>query len=391
MRNGPKIIGFTAAWEERPDKRARRCPAEEQPLLKTGHRFEWIDRFGRQAYDQSKSNPMTPRERILAHLAGEPVDHLPFMPITMMFAGDFAGVPYGQYCRDHRKLVESQIKTADAFGFDFVSCISDPAREAADCGAALAWFENQPPAIIEDQARLAEKTALAQLKTPDPLGGGRMTDRVQAAGLFKKLCGERYLVEGWVEGPCAEAADLRGINSLMVDFFDDPGFVRDLFAFVVDLGLRFARAQLEAGVDIIGVGDAAASLVGPAIYEEFVWPAEKQLVDGIHGMGGKVRLHICGNTRQILAGMGRLGCEIVDLDFLSPIEEGRAQMGPHQVLLGNLNPVAALRNSSPEAITRAIAECHRQAGARYIVSAGCEVPRDTPHENLRAMGDYARR
>ena len=334
---------------------------------------------------------MNSRERILAHLAGEPVDHLPLMPITMMFAGDFAGMPYGEYCQDHRKLVEAQIKTADAFGFDYVSTISDPGREAADCGATLAWFDNQPPAIMEDQALLADKSVLATLKTPDPLGGGRMTDRVQAARLFKLRCGERFLVEGWVEGPCAEAADLRGINSLMTDFFDDPGFVRDLFGFVVDLGLRFARVQLEAGVDIIGVGDAAASLVGPDIYEEFVWPAEKQLVDGIHAMGGKVRLHICGNTRRILAGMGRLGCEIVDLDYPSPIEEGRAKMGPGLVLLGNLNPVAALRNSNPDAITRAVAECHRQAGPRYIVGAGCEVPRDTPHENLRAMCDYARR
>ena len=373
-----------------PLKRGR-CPAQEQPFVKTGHASEGIDTTHSDAYDHHKRYPMTPRERLLKHLAGEPVDRLPFMPITMMFAGDFAGIPYGAYCRDYRKLVEAQTKTAEAFEFDYVSCISDPGREAADCGAALAWFDNQPPAIIEDQARLADKPALAQLKTPDPLGGGRMTDRVQAAALFKKLCGDRYFIEGWVEGPCAEAADLRGINALMMDFFDDPGFVRDLFGFAVDLGLRFARTQIEAGVDIIGVGDAAASLVGPQIYEEFVWPAEKQLVDGIHGMGGKVRLHICGNTRQILAGMGRLGCEIVDLDYPSPVEEGRAQMGPHQVLLGNLNPVAALRNSNPKAITQAIAECHRQAGDRYIVGAGCEVPRDTPHENLRAMGDYARR
>ena len=30
------------------------------------------------------------------------------------------------------------------------------------------------------------------------------------------------------------------------------------------MGLEFARAQVDAGVDLIGVGDAAASLVGPA-------------------------------------------------------------------------------------------------------------------------------
>jgi uroporphyrinogen-III decarboxylase len=41
-------------------------------------------------------------------------------------------------------------------------------------------------------------------------------------------------------------------------------------------------------------------------------------------------------------------------------------------------------------VTDAIAECHRQAGPRFIVGAGCEVPRDTPVENLTALSHYAR-
>jgi MtaA/CmuA family methyltransferase len=216
-----------------------------------------------------------------------------------------------------------------------------------------------------------------------------MMDRVQAAALFKARSANRLLIEGWVEGPCAEGADLRGINSLMLDFYDDPVFVKDLFAFVIEMELRFARAQIEAGVDIIGVGDAAASLVGPEIYEEFVWPFEKKLVDGIHGLGAMVRLHICGNTRRILKGMGQLGCEIVDLDYPSPVAEGREQMGSNQVILGNLNPVQILRNGTPEMVQKAVAQCHREAGRRYIVGAGCEVPRDTPEANLRALCAYA--
>jgi MtaA/CmuA family methyltransferase len=332
---------------------------------------------------------MTPRERLLAHLQEKPVDRLPLMPITMMFAGDFAGIPYGKYCADYRKLVEAQLRTAEAFGFDYVSCISDPAREAADCGALVEYFENQPPAIREDAARLAEKSELPRLKIPDPLGGGRMTDRVKAAELFRRESGGKFLIEGWVEGPCAEAADLRGINTLMTDFFDDPGFIHDLFHFILEMELRFARAQIEAGVDLVGIGDAAASLVGPDLYKQHVWPFEKKLVDGIHGLGARTRLHICGNTRKILKGMGRLGCEIVDLDYFSPVSQARDQMGTHQVLLGNLNPVSIVRDGSPRDVTRAIAQCHQEAGPRFIVGAGCEIPRDTPHDNLRALRDYA--
>jgi uroporphyrinogen-III decarboxylase len=219
-------------------------------------------------------------ERLMAMIEGEAVDRVPLMPITMMFAGDLAGIPYGEYTADYRKLVEAQILTAERFGFDYVSCISDPAREAADCGAKVQFYENQPPAIDETHALLADKKVLASLKAPDPLGGGRMHDRVQAAALFKERVGGQLLIEGWIEGPCAEAADLRGINSLMVDFFDDPPFVRDLFEFIVGMELAFAKAQIEAGADILGMGDAAASLVGPQIYEQFVLPYERRIIEG---------------------------------------------------------------------------------------------------------------
>ena len=171
-------------------------------------------------------------ERILAALDGSPTDSLPLMPITMMFAADQIGEPYGKYAADYRVLVEAQIRTAEKFDFDYVSCISDPAREAADCGAAIQYFDNQPPAVDEIQALLADKSVLARLKMPNPHGGGRMHDRVKAAALFRQRVGGQKLIEGWIEGPCAEAADLRGINRLMTDFFDDPAFVRDLFEFV---------------------------------------------------------------------------------------------------------------------------------------------------------------
>lgn len=332
---------------------------------------------------------MTSRERVIAMLEGRPVDHLPSMPITMMFAADCLGVKYGEYARDHRILAEGQLKTAEQFGIDYVSTISDPAREAADYGAKIAWYEDQPPAIIEDEALLSEKPALARLKPPEPMGGGRMQDRVRGVELLRLRVGSDKFVEGWVEGPCAEGADLRGISRLMLDFDEDPEFVRDLFEVVLGTGIRFARVQIEAGADIIGVGDAAASLVGPKIYQEFVWPFEKRLVDGIHAMGGRVRLHICGNTRKILGGMGTLGCDLVDIDYPVRLEEARAEMGPRQVLAGNLNPVKDVCYGTPETVRQALSECFRQAGPNYIVAAGCEIVRDSPHANVRALAEFA--
>ena len=333
---------------------------------------------------------MNGKERMLAMLDGRAVDHLPLMPITMMFAADLAGVSYRDYAADHRVLAEVQIGVAEAFGFDHVSAISDPAREAADLGGAVEWFDNQPPAIIESRALLEDKSRLKTLKLPRMTAPGRMHDRIEAVALLRRKTGDTRIVEGWVEGPCAMAADLRGLNTLMLDFHDDPEFVDELFEFVVAMEVAFARAQFEAGADLIGVGDAAASLIGPRLYAAFVLPYEKRLVAAIKAMGARVRLHICGNTRKILAGMGTLGCDIVDLDFLSPVAEARAAMGPGQVLLGNLDPVRVLRDGTPESITAALDECYRPPARATSSSAGCEVPRGTPPENLRALTAFAR-
>ena len=333
---------------------------------------------------------MNGRQRILSLLEGQSVDRTPLMPITMMFAGDHVGVAYGDYAADHRVLVDAQIATAEAYDFDYVSAISDPAREAADCGAEVLLFDNQPPAIQEDNALLSDKSVLDSLEIPDPLGEGRMGDRVRGVALFRERVGDQKLIEGWIEGPCAESADLRGINTLMLDFYDDPDFVRRLFDFTLEMGLKFAQAQVDAGVDLIGVGDAAASLIGPQLYEEFVWPYEKRLVEGLHAMGTKVRLHICGNISKSLEAIGRLGCDMVDLDFMVSVADARRAMGPEQVLLGNIDPVRVVRDGTPESITAAIAQCHREAGDRYIIGAGCEIPRSTKPENLMALTQYAR-
>jgi len=332
---------------------------------------------------------MTGRERILAALEGHAADHLPLMPITMMFAADTAGVRYRQYACDHRALAEAQLRTAREYGFDYVSAISDPAREASDLGARVEWFEDQPPAIVEAEALLACKTTLGRLALPDPLHAPRMRDRVEAVRLLKQLAGSERIVEGWVEGPCAMAADLRGLNTLMVDFTDDPDFVTRLFEFVVAMEVRFALAQVEAGADLIGIGDAAASLIGPRRYEQFVFPYERKLIEGIKASGALVRLHICGSTRRLFSWMGQLDADIVDLDYPAPIAEARAAMGERQMLLGNIDPVRVLRDGTPESIEAALAECHRQAGKRYITGAGCEVPRGTPAANVNAMRRYA--
>jgi uroporphyrinogen-III decarboxylase len=121
------------------------------------------------------------------------------------------------------------------------------------------------------------------------------------------------------------------------------------------------------------------------LYRTFVWPLEKRLIDNIHALGAPVRLHICGNTRPLLADLGKLGADMIDLDYFSPVDEARAAMGPEQVLAGNINPVTVLRNGTPDGVRAAVEDCRDRAGHNYIIAAGCEIPRDTPPQNVHAL------
>ncbi len=327
---------------------------------------------------------MYPKERVLNLLEGRPVDRPPAMPITMMWAADLIGAKYHDYATRAEVQTAAQTAAARQFGFDHVSVISDPCCEAADLGASIFYPPDGPPAIIEEEALLADTGTLRALRVPDlHRTGSRMANRVEAVGLLRRQMGDTHLIEGWVEGPCAESADLRGINTLMMDYYDDPDFVHELAEFSVKMAIEFATAQIEAGADIIGVGDAAASLINRELYDEFVLPHEKRLVDGIHAAGCRVRLHICGNTSHLLDAIATLGCEIVDLDTLVDLRKARAAMGARQVLLGNVHTVNIVKNGTTDDVRNDLTACRTAAGPAWIAGAGCEVPRASPAANVR--------
>ena len=332
---------------------------------------------------------MNGRERVTNLLRGLPTSSLPCMPITMLFASDFIGARYVDYEKDHRVLAEAQLVLAERFGLDHVSAISGPGVESGDCGGQVVYPEDGPPALDEKVSLLRDKAALSSLQPPPPAAGTRMANRLQAIRDLVAATGGKLIVEGWVEGPCAAASEFRGLNRVMLDFYEDPQFVHDLVRFVVELEISFALAQVEAGADVIGIGDAAASLIGPRLYEQFVWPGEQRIVAAIHQAGAMCRLHICGNNAPLLPMVARLACEIVDVDSLVPMAEARRATGPEQVLCGNVDPVRVTHDGSPGTVREAFKQIHKAAGPRYVVAAGCEVPRGTPLANFQAMVDFA--
>jgi len=234
---------------------------------------------------------------------------------------------------------------------------------------------------------IQEKPDLLKLKPVAPDSGRRMTDRVQAVDLFKKEVGNEFPIIGWVEGCFAMAADLRGVNSFLMDLYEDTDFVVDLLEICLEQATLFARAQIEAGADIIGVGDAIASVAGPLAYNDLAVQYEKRLLDAIRKAGGMTKLHICGNTTPFLESLPAQHCDILDFDWMVPIDKAAELYGNNTCVNGNYNPVSVLLQGSVQDVKDAVKSCMLVGGMKHTSAAGCEVPKHTPPENLMAVHD----
>jgi MtaA/CmuA family methyltransferase len=321
--------------------------------------------------------------RYNAMLDGQPVDFVPRIPILMQFAAEHIDALYGAFCSDFAVKAEGNVRCAEDFGLDLVGVMSDPYTETEGFGAEIIFKDKTTPECRHPP--LADSRELSKLPRPNPLQATRMLSAVRTVERYREQFGGQYTILGWVEGPAAEAADLRGIGQFLMDLIDDPIWAGELMDLCVDVAIDYAQAQVNAGADTIGVGDAIASQVSYDMYARLIQPREKRLMQAIRDMGARVRLHICGNTTHLLEGIADLPVDVLDVDHMVDIATARERL-PKTVTLGaNLDPVTEVMQSNPASIRQALYEAYAKAGNPFVVNAGCEIPPGTPDENLRAL------
>jgi len=331
---------------------------------------------------ETKGDTTNSCERYRATLKGKSVDFLTRTPILMQYAAEYIGSNYAMFASDFNVLVRANAQCAADFGIDQLSCISDSYRETHGFGAAIEYVIDGPPRSTHP---LTDSKDLSILEKPNPLESERMLDRIQAVRAYKKMFDGEYSILGWIEGPAAEAADLRGTIPFLTDLLDDEAFVCELMDRCVEVGIAFADAQVQAGADTIGIGDAIASQVSCDIYERLILPRERRLVNAIKQRGAHVKLHICGNITHLLQGIADLQIDILDVDHMVNVSRVRNAVGDRVAIAGNIDPVGGVRCGTPSRIRETILRTYHEAGNPYIVSAGCEIPSGTPAENLKAL------
>ncbi len=308
-----------------------------------------------------------------------------FRPILMQFAAEYIGKNYGQFASDFKVLVEANLRCLDEFGLDMLGLISDPYRETSAFGAKIQFIPNGVPRCLNYIVQ--NMNDVIQLKIPDVYKEERTFDRIKAGELLAKKTQGNIPIIGWIEGPLAEACDLAGMENMMVQLMTDPDFCNRLMDKCMQTAKDFAKAQIDAGCEIIGMGDAVCSQIDAETYNLFVKDRHKELIEFIHDLGGKIKLHICGDTNHLLPSYRELNLDILDLDWQVDIGHARNILGKKVILGGNINPVFVQNKTRHEVYQMSRNLVEKYKDERFILSAGCEITALTHPENLKAMSE----
>jgi len=241
------------------------------------------------------------------------------------------------------------------------------------------------PPRIETEEDLARYVPPDPAHSPVPAKVRKLKERFPSGEKAIAVVGE----SGW-----APAVFLRGgLEGLLMDFGLRPEFAKDLMTIGRDYYSELFRLAIDAGADIVFLGDDYSDkngpMMSPAQFEEIILPADTAVVAAIKKAGAYCIKHTDGDIRKIMDMLVGTG-----LDCLGPLEpvpgmelEKIHERYPGKIaVMGNINVDLLSRGSADEVV----AETKRllatvSAKGPHIMSSANTIASSIKPDNFLAM------
>jgi uroporphyrinogen decarboxylase len=327
---------------------------------------------------------LTPRERFGLLVIDEPQDRVPVFPLVTAHAVRVANLSVRDYYTDGTAMARSQLVAQEAYGVDFMSLFSEVGLVAEALGSEFEYPEDDLPLLAKP--KWTEVTKLDD-RVADPLTDGRLRVYLDAVTYAYEARGDTVPILAYVPAPFTTAQQLVDQEAFLLGLLTEPDRVHELLAYTTRSILRFCRAIIGAGgLPILVDPLASGSVISAEHYREFALPSEAEVVRYLHRYDLDVVLHICGDTRATIGMMPETGADLLSIDRID-VAGAIAGAGQTCRIIGNYDTSSILL-SDPQTIEREVAEmvtAGRSCPKGFVAGTGCEVPLETPPENVRAF------
>ena len=195
--------------------------------------------------------------------------------------------------------------------------------------------------------------------------------------------------------------DLLGMETVYEKMFTDPDIVHAVLDHVVDYYATVSQRIFDVAADVLDIffigndfGAQTGPLLSPPLFDRFMLPHIKRLVDLGHVYGLKVQLHCCGGFAPLIPSMVDAGVDA--LHAIQPCCTGmdlstlKAEFGDKIVFNGAIDSQHVLIDGTPETVrdrTHEVLEIMAPGGG-YVAGASHDyILEETPVENVVAMFD----
>ena len=335
---------------------------------------------------------MNGHQRITAALAGQMPDKRPVMLHNFLQAAEQFGINMKQYREDPQLAAKCLIESVERYGLDGVLFDVDTALLASAIGVPTDYPVDVPART--HQPLLDNLADVSLLEDVDISKNIRIQHALETVRILKNYFKDEVYVRGNCDQcPFSLATMVRTPVNFMMDLMLDEENAIRLLEYCTNVTKQMIRLMATTGADMVSNGDSPAGpdMISPDMYRQFALPYEQAIVNEAHGSNKPYLLHICGNTDLILADIAGLGLNAVELDYKTSIDKIHDTMHDTCTLFGTIDPSGVITYGSLSEVEQKTLELLKlyQGCPRLVINAGCAIPREAPHENIKRFVDTA--
>jgi uroporphyrinogen decarboxylase len=287
---------------------------------------------------------------------------------------------YGEHFRVMRTIAES-------IEPDVIFPLMDLAVEANALGRYTVFPKTESATVVKDAFSLEDVAADQQINIAFDT---RLLGYVETVKLMSLGLPRTILKGAYVTGPYTLAALIMGADEAAIATILRPGDLETVCQFTTNKIQQYVQLLVAAGAQVICILEPSAVMLGPDQFWRFSAAYVRHIVDSCRYTAAATVYHTCGNTMRLVGKMGESGVDAVSLDSPNAgidLPAVAKSLPPEVVIMGNVNPTGKLLSGRPAEVEAEAIELllRMDPYPNFVLSTGCDLPQETPLENIQAF------